>query len=244
MKILVTGATGFIGRRLSTLLVADGHAVTAVGRHICEVLGVEHLQVPELNPVCINRSLGARSFDAVVHLAAAGVDPQQRNLATLTAINVELPIFLASLAAERGAQALLLAGSSAEYMPAIDARPLTEDSPLETERPYGASKAAGGMNAMAFGAARGLPVVVLRLFNVFGPGEAPHRLLPSLIHGLSYSRPVQLSAGSQVRDFVYVDDACAAFIDALHALSQKTLVAGAYNVCTGIGSTVGEFSRH
>lgn len=179
----------------------------------------------------------------MIHLAAAGVSPTDRDSSTIFRVNASLAPQIVSIAAKLGARAVVLAGSSAEYRSPQQFVPLDEDAPLETGKLYGASKAAGGILALANGAAEGLPVGVLRLFNVYGPGEGPHRLLPSLVRDLVASRQVKLSAGTQIRDFVHIDDVCGGLIAALTALADKKMPAGAYNLATGTGRSVGDFAR-
>jgi nucleoside-diphosphate-sugar epimerase len=243
VRILLTGATGFIGGRLARRLVSGGHEVISLGRRPCGIAGVEDRVIERLEVPCIGEGLAGRRFDAVFHLAAAGVAPEQRDAAKLFALNSELPAAIVAAAAAGGASAVVLAGSSAEYRQSGDGKPLTEQAPLETSRLYGASKAAGGRLALACGAGQGVAVGVARLFQVFGPGEPPHRLLTSLVEGLQRKQPVPLTPGSQVRDFVHVDDACSGMLALLAALRSGSLPSGAYNISTGKGRSVAEFAR-
>jgi nucleoside-diphosphate-sugar epimerase len=243
-NVLLTGASGFIGARLARTLVAGKVDVTCVGRTPCLVPGVTNLPVTTLTVEQIDAALGQGArFDGMIHLAAAGVTPTDRDSTTIFRVNAFLAPQMASIAARLGARAIVLAGSSAEYRSPQQLIPLDEDAPLETSKLYGASKAAGGILALANGAAEDLPVGVLRLFNVYGPGEGPHRLLPSLIRDLAAGQPVKLSAGTQVRDFVHVDDVCAGMIAALTALADKKMPSGAYNIATGTGHSVSDFAR-
>lgn len=226
------------------MLVESGVHVTNAGRHPCKIPGVSNLLVPALTIEHLGAVLPARShFDGMIHLAAAGVNPGDRDRHAIFDVNATLAPQIVSLAAALGVKAVVMVGSSAEYSAAREAQPLTEDAPLETQKIYGASKAAGGILALASGAGEALPVGVLRLFNVFGPGEAAHRLLPALARSLANEQPVRLSPGTQIRDFVHVDDVCAGLIAALRALSDGRMVSGAYNLATGNGVAVGEFAR-
>jgi nucleoside-diphosphate-sugar epimerase len=241
MRILLTGATGFIGRRLAKHLISRGDSVLAIGRRACGIAGVEEIHLPQLDAEGIECAVRHTSFDAVVHLAAAGVNPAERDEKTLMTINSLLPAMMVSIAAKRGAKAVVMAGSSAEYQACAQA--LTEQSALEVRKLYGASKGAGAMLALAQGVRNDIPVAVVRLFNVYGPGEAPWRLLPCLLQNLTAGRPVRLSAGTQVRDFVYVDDACAGLIATMEASVRRELPGAAYNLATGRGNTVADFAR-
>lgn len=242
MRVLLTGGSGFVGTRLAQQLIAHGVRTVNAGRRPCAVPGVENISISDLGD--LRSAVGTQMhFDGLIHLAAAGVRPEDRDRKAIYRVNAAAAPAIVSLGASVGARAIVMVGSSAEYRAPRDETPITEDCPLETRKVYGASKAAGGILALAEGAALSVPVAVVRLFNVFGSGEAPHRLLPSLFRGLTERRPVKLSPGTQVRDFVYVDDACAGLRVALSALGDGRLPSGAYNLATGRGATVKEFAN-
>lgn len=244
MRVLMTGGSGFLGARLGGYMIGRCiERVINIGRSPSLHSLVHSITVPDLVPAVIDDVLGDEKFDVVLHLAAAGVDPDDRDVKVLTRINRDLPGWLVAFAAARGAKAVLLTGSSAEYRPAPPGTLLTEDMPLEAEKTYGASKAAGGQLALEQGVALGLPVAVIRIFNIYGPGEAKHRLLPSLIRSLKDGKPALLSPGTQVRDFVYADDVCNGLWMALAALMEGRMASGAYNLCTGHGTSVADFAR-
>lgn len=242
MRVLVTGASGFVGSNLVQRLVRAGHDVISVVRAAAPSVPGEQLVVGGLDIYELRRVLSGRTIDTVVNLAAAGVHPGDRDPENLSRINAYFPSELVRLAADRGARALVHVGSSAEYSVSDSASPIMESSPLEVRRLYGASKAAGGLLARALGEQFGLPVAVLRLFNVFGPGEASHRLFPSLVSSLRRSDCVALSAGTQVRDFMHVDDVCEGIEVVLEKLSEKSSIAGTFNLATGCGTTVRDFA--
>lgn len=243
-RILLTGGTGFIGKRFARQLVDRGNAaVTVVGRHPCPVEGVENVRVAELEFSTISRALDGSRFDAVIHLAAAGVHPSDRELDRLTAINALLPAQIVQLACRHGARAVVMAGSSAEYLPPHPGAAVSEIDALEFRKLYGASKAAGGLLALATATHLGIPAANLRIFNAYGPGEAPHRLLPSLVTKLTRGERVELSAGTQVRDFIHIDDVCNGLWESAQALLDGRLATGPYNLCSGEGHSVEAFAR-
>ena len=101
---------------------------------------------------------------------------------------------------------------------------------------YGASKAAGGRWGAALARSLGLPFQWVRLFGVFGPGEAPHRLLPYVHDRLSRGERVDLTAGLQWRDLLYVEDAAKGLLRAAEIALEGRL--GPFNLCTGEPVTV------
>jgi nucleoside-diphosphate-sugar epimerase len=95
---------------------------------------------------------------------------------------------------------------------------------------YGAAKAATGIFGSALARQAGIPFVTLRLFNIFGVGEAPQRLIPYLIDCLGRSEPADLTPGDQIRDLTYVDDV----VDAIRTAATSRLEPySAYNICSG-----------
>jgi nucleoside-diphosphate-sugar epimerase len=247
MNALVTGATGFIGRHLVDRLLALGASVSVLVRPGRDVPApwrgrVALIECPDLTSTGLRRAVAAHSFESVFHLAAYGVAPTERDPDPIMRVNVELPSALVRLCRERGAN-LIMTGTFSEYArPAGEAR-LTEQSPLQSAKIYGSSKAAGGLLAAALAAELDVRFRLLRLFKVYGAGEAPHRLLPNLIASLRHGRRVALSAGTQVLDFVYVKDAVDACVRADADMAAQARAASAtWNVCTGKGHSVRAFA--
>jgi nucleoside-diphosphate-sugar epimerase len=178
----------------------------------------------------------------IVHLAAYGVSPQDRDPLAMQRVNVDLAAAIVRAAADCGA-AVVSAGSCAEYAQPNELKRLSEDAPLEHAKLYGSSKAAGGLLALATAAALGVPMRHLRLFNVYGPGEASHRLIPSLVAQRGTGRRVSLSSGSQIRDFIHVDDVTTGIATAGRRL-QAGIIKGSkvLNLCTGVGTSVRDFA--
>jgi nucleoside-diphosphate-sugar epimerase len=222
IRALITGATGFIGRCLAPRLAAEGFLVTSLQRSPEDVRGVdETITLPLLTPDSVAGALRSRSFDCLFHLASYGVNPGHRDLSEMFRINVDVTRTLVEIAASWPGASVVMSGSGAEYDLSNATSPVSEFQPLESFKSYGASKAAGGLLALAAARASNLPLAYLRLFGVFGPGEAAHRLLPSLVEQLRQKKRVPLSAGDQLRDFLYVEDVVSALIAAVRFLGQS-----------------------
>jgi nucleoside-diphosphate-sugar epimerase len=244
---LVTGATGFIGRHLVAGLLDAGMRVVALVRDPSRLpdrlrVAVDCIGCTDWSEAGVRAALAAQPFDRVFHLAAYGVRPTDRDPSAMVQINIDLPAAIVRLCQERGAT-LVMAGTFSEYQRPVDETPLTEQSPLETAKIYGASKASGGRKTSALATSLGVRLRYLRFFHVYGEGEAPHRLLPSLVNGLARAEHVPLSAGRQIRDFLYVKDATEACIRAADDMASPSRAPTAiWNVCTGKASSVRAFA--
>ncbi|MBL8664631.1 MAG: NAD(P)-dependent oxidoreductase [Candidatus Odyssella sp.] len=239
---LVTGASGFLGRALVARLRGNGWRVAAAGRARSALPPAEHaLRLEAPDAAAIGRALAGARIDLVFHCAAYGVSPADRDPAAMFAANVAAPAAWAEAAAALGARAFVHVGSCAEYGTAAQGQPIREDAPLAARDPYGASKAAGAIWARARAAALALPFVWVRPFGIFGPGEAPHRLLPHLHARLRLGRRAALTPGAQMRDFLHVDDAAAGLV-AIGAAALAGL-AGECNLCSGHAVSVRAFAE-
>jgi nucleoside-diphosphate-sugar epimerase len=245
-RILIIGASGFIGRRLTKKLAEAGHGVVVAKRRgsvTSEVAG-ENLKIvilPDDTYDGLPGAISGTAIDMIVNCAAYGVHPHDRDPNQMYIVNVALPVALVELAARKQA-GLIHLGSSAEYAAGGLESPVSEDATVEAYKFYGGSKYCGGALMNLKARAIDVPSAVLRLFNVFGPGEGDHRLLPTLTGKLHRRERAALSAGNQIRDFIYVDDVVAAIVAAMNALHDGLLSGGEFfNVSTGIGTPVRQF---
>lgn len=241
MKILVTGCSGFIGTRFQArsrheLYLYDRFTPSNRGRH--NIIPFEPIDSTELTQL-----LRPINVDAIVHMAGAGVDPTDRNLDNLVQTNSILSYKIVELASNIGARCVIVLGSCSEYAPLDSERKIVETDATDTAKAYGTTKACGSSLALMSGGILGVKVIIARLFNVYGPGERPHRLLPMLLSGLSRSEKVHLSSGKQWRDFIYIDDVCEAIDELISCSDRDDFQSSIYNVCTGIGTTVQTFAQ-
>ena len=232
MKVLVTGANGFIGSEVVRILVDARHEVVALDRpaapanRLTAVADrIERVAIDLDEPPAVRGLVEAVRPEALIHLAwyANPVDylVSPANLASLSATAGLVEAALAT-----GCRNLVLAGSCVEYRP-LD-RALREDDPIEPGTLYGTCKHAAWLVTKALASSAGAELAWARVFHLHGPGEDPRRLIQWVASELRAGRSVELTDGSQVRDHLHVTDVAAGLVALLSAGAS-----GVYNVCSG-----------
>lgn len=235
-RVLVAGGTGLVGSALVSLLRARGDRISVLTRFPSRVPPlVDAIALERWHPEAVETALDGLGFDLLFNLAAYGVDPADNDPREALVVNCEVARRLVSIAARAQAR-LVHVGSVFEYAPWPHRYSIPEDAPLETGLAYGTTKAQGSLAVLATARQIGSPVLVARLFGVYGASERPHRLLPSLLSALMTNRRVPLSTGEQVRDVMHVDDAA----EGLVALAEIVASASSdiVNLCTGEPTSV------
>lgn len=245
--ILVTGAAGFLGLHLLPALRRAGARIVAVSRRppldkVAREIA-EWISIADWTPDALVKELGGKDWTGAIHGAAYGVAPADRSAAEMANINVSCSAALANLAVNRKAKAYVHVGSSAEYAAGDGNSLLTAGSAVEAGKLYGTSKACGTLISHAIAVSGGMPFAAARLFNLYGPGEARHRLLPTLVSHLTAGQQVPLSPGMQLRDFCFVADVAECLTAMVAQLASQQARSGIYNVCTGLGTTVRSFAE-
>lgn len=221
VEIVVTGAGGFIGRRLCRLLTMQGRSVAGWTRSLVD------LENPEKVAGLMASARPAITF----HLASAGVDAARAHDTDLVAREVAMVASLVN-ALPAGSR-LVMAGSMSEYG---GIGVLSEVDVPAPKTVYGIAKLAAGHYATAYGEERGLDVRIARLFGVYGTGEGPQRFFQTLLSGIRAGVPIPLSDGLQQRDFIHVDDAVLAMAQ-LAEIPRSTDCA-VVNIGTGVAVSV------
>jgi len=243
VKLLVTGGAGFIGSNFIRLLLASRNDVKIVNfdkltyagnlENLADVAGnprysFAHGDIAEAKAV--NEVLPG-GFDAVVNFAAeTHVDRSIEDASPFIRTNVMGTLLLLE-AARRVKLPLFLHISTDEvYGTAPAGESFREDAQLEPRSPYAASKASADHLVSAFAITYGLPVIILRCTNNYGPYQFPEKLIPLLIANVSEDKPVPVYGdGLHERDWLYVEDYCRAI-----ALVLEEGKAGeVYNVSAG-----------
>lgn len=223
MRIRVTGASGFLGQPL----------MRALGR-----LGTVSSLDGEVSDPATFASAG--TVDAVVHLAAQSNVPRSAQDPVGTwRTNVDGTLQVLEWARRDRVGRVVLVSSAHVYGRPLRS-PIDEEHPLHPRSPYGASKMAAEALAAGYHASYGLDVVVVRPFNVYGPGQAPGFLVPDILNPLRDGRAPVLGDPRPIRDYTFLDDAVAFLVKA--ATAPAVLAGEALNLGSGRGVSVAELA--
>jgi nucleoside-diphosphate-sugar epimerase len=210
--VFLTGATGFIGARLTARLLEAGIAVAAL------VLPSEVAHVPEglrafpgdvTDASAVASAIQATRPALILHLAAVGITHPGLPAVDACRVNVAGTLHVLEAARKVGsARRIVLVGTSYEY----GAR--RGDVGLDPFNAYSASKVAAWAFARAAYNAWAAPVVWARPFQVYGPGQRARALVPAAIHAALHGEDIRTTAGEQQRDFIFVEDVVAGLLAA------------------------------
>lgn len=229
MKVLVTGADGFIGSHLTEALVRCGHDVRAFIfynsfnswgwlNHCGEdITGKFEVFAGDIrDPQRVREAM--KGCEAVLHLAALIAVPYSYH-APDSFIDTNIKGTLNVVQAARDLSvAKVVHTSTSEVYGTARFVPITEDHPLQGQSPYSASKIGADQIAMAFYTSFGIPVTVLRPFNTYGPRQSARAVIPTVITQIADGkRRLKLGSIHPTRDFSYVADTVAGFIAALNS---------------------------
>ena len=236
MRVLITGVAGFVGHRLAGYLRDQGHQV--VGTYIETPPDLEGIELYEVNLLAEDRlreTVRQTAPEAVIHLAGLShVGDSWSRPADYFRINV-----LGTEGLLRSTKGLrFLAASSAEVYGAVpeDQQPIPEARTVAPQSPYALTKAAMERQAMAAGG------VVVRPFNIIGPGQASNFAMPTFARQLAAMKVEQqepvLKVGNLAarRDFIHLDDA----VQAYEVLLQQSEPGGFYNLGSGTAYSIQE----
>lgn len=222
MNVLITGAAGFIGSRLVQLLLSNGHHVHAVVRPNAAARFVENAEgkftvwpADLLDSRAVRAAVRAIEPDAAVHLAwytepGRYLHDQPKNLEALAASTA-----LLGQLTEVGCSRIVLGGTC------------LEDAVAPSQLFYAVAKRslhhlAGNLNSAT------TTIACCHVFSVYGPGEHERRAVPAVVRSLLHGQPVDVSAGKELRDYVYVDDVARAL-----CMVVESNEIGTFDVCSG-----------
>lgn len=242
-RVIITGATGFVGANLVHRLLRDGHDVHLFVRENYNPWRIEsirsemHLHEVDLGNIeTLTMAVRRIQPDWIFHLAAYGSYSSQTDLHKMVQTNVVGTVNLVEACLKVGFEAFINTGSSSEYG-FKDYAP-SEKEWLEPNSHYAVTKASATLFCRYTAQFQNVHLVTLRLYSVYGPYEEPTRLIPMLIlHGLKGELPPLVNP-NVVHDFIYIDDVIEAYVLTASVLEQEP--GAIYNVGTGVQTAMGE----
>jgi UDP-glucuronate 4-epimerase len=222
MKVVVTGAAGFIGSHLTERLLRDGHSVIGIDsfdtfydpqvkrRNIATAQADPNFALIEADirdGQAMENAIG-RDVDAIVHLAArAGVRPSIEQPALYTDVNINGTVVLLEIARQREIPKFVFASSSSVYGNNRKV-PFSEDDNVDFPiSPYAATKKAGELICHTYHHLYGIDMTCLRFFTVYGPRQRPDLAIHKFARLIEAGQPIPIYGdGTMRRDFTYIDD--------------------------------------
>ena len=209
MRVLVTGAAGFLGRHVTRRLIADGFEVTAFDLVDVGMLEARSVLGDLRDAEAVAGAVAGH--DVVVHIGAIGdvyLAGEQPELAA--AVNVTGSANIAAAALQAGAR--VVNASTWEVYGEPTYQPLDEEHPSEPDHPYNITKLAGEQILLAADHLRGLPVISLRLGTAYGTGLRPNSVFRIFIDRARRGDPITIQGdGKQGRQFTHASDIARAF---------------------------------
>ncbi len=239
MRVLVTGATGFLGSHVTRALVARGADVTVLVRRGSDPWRVADV-LPRLELVSADlaeaeasaRALQDAAAEVVCDLAWHGVGNRFHQDPSQVSANLKAHLDLLATAARAGCRRWIGLGTQAEYGP--QSARIDERCPPAPTTLYGAVKLSVGLLGGQLAAQAGMEFVWLRLFASYGPMDEPGWLIPSVTLRLLRRERPDLTAGTQKWDYLFVEDAAGAVVEAATAPTLD----GVFNLGSGRGVAV------
>lgn len=225
-NVLVTGATGFVGKNLVNKLLENKYNVIAVARtNFTKTQGVTSLKID----ISRGKIPIRQNVNSIIHLASmTNIDECAMNPKLCIKTNVMGTLEVLELARKKKAKMIYISSSHVYGNPIY--LPINEEHQINPVSMYGTSKAIGEDLCLRYADSYGIELAILRIFTVFGPYSQPYQIIGSIISQASKSNKIFLGNIDTKRDFVYVDDVVRAIIKATKTSFKKPSIC---NVGTG-----------
>jgi NAD dependent epimerase/dehydratase len=252
MKILITGADGFIGSHLTETLVREGHEVRAFVLYNSfnswgwldkcgdDLKGKFEVFTGDIrDPYGVLEAM--RGCDVVLHLAALIAIPYSYHSPdTYIDTNIKGTLNVVQAARLLGVRKVVHTSTSEVYGTARFV-PITENHPLQGQSPYSASKIGADQIALSFALSFETPVAVLRPFNTYGPRQSARAVIPTIISQIaSGKKEIKLGALNPTRDFTFVEDTVRGFIKAIDC---DSIIGSVTNLGSGFEISIGDTAK-
>ena len=241
-KILVTGATGFVGSNLVRRLICNGHDIHILTRNLSNkwrlfncFSDLHNHTVDLLNQEELRGLMNKIEPDVIFHLAISGMyGGVQRPDAEVIETNLLGTVNLINACNDIDYKCFVNTGSSSEYGPKKE--PMKETDICEPINLYGISKCAATLYGQSIALTKDKPIIGLRLFSPFGPFDDKSRLITYAITNALLNKPLLLGNPNAVRDYIYIEDVLDVYLQSIEIASE--LKGGVFNVGSGSQKTV------
>ena len=231
MRVLVTGADGFIGSHLVEMLTIKGYEVVALSQYnsfnywgwLEDIKSIKKVQIlsGDIRDPHFCKTI-TKNIDVIFHLAALIAIPFSYDAPdSYLDTNAKGTLNICQAARENG-NIRVINTSTSEVYGTAQYVPIDENHPLQPQSPYSASKIAADAMAMSFFNAFDLPVTIARPFNTYGPRQSARAVIPTIITQIASGvKELKLGDLTPTRDFNYVEDTCLGMISILE--SENTI---------------------
>jgi nucleoside-diphosphate-sugar epimerase len=246
MNIALTGGTGFIGSHFLKQALAAGHSVRALRRSPSS-----KPRIPiDKQPQWLDRQLDEvtaeelQGCEVLVHLAAHTGNVPYDSLANCLRWNLIAVLALLEQARLAGIRRFMVAGSCFEYGRSGERyAAIPTDAPLEPTNSYAASKAAASIALRQWAEEHQLSLEILRVFHVYGEGEAETRFWPSLRRAALAGEDFPMTGGQQIRDFMPVQSVAEIILERVSITDNCASVVKVFNLCSGEPKSIRSFAE-
>lgn len=235
-KILVTGATGFVGANLVRHFLKKGANISILKRQQSNLWRIKdiinQISIYDANLIDyarVDKAVKRIKPDVILHAATYGGYVTQDNMALIIKTNFDGTVNLLDSCLKRGFEFFVNTGSSSEY--GIKDSPMRESDLLEPVTLYGVSKAAASIYCQCVAKKHNLPIVTLRLFSPYGYFDDGSRAVSYIILSCLKNKTVNISSPDSMRDFIFIDDVVDSYEKALGR--NSSIGSGIFNIGSG-----------
>lgn len=244
--ILITGGLGFIGINLTNrILSTTKDNVIIISRKRAAAIPPNYVNSKRVRIIYTDLSNEVRLEEAVqkstiiIHLASSTTLPISiKDTSSMLKTQIIGTINLLTFAQKHGIKKVLLFSSGGVYGNRIKGKKMDENHPLKPINTYTASKLSSDIIAKAFYLTYKTPIIILRLFNVYGPHQKTNKVIPIFISKLLRNQLILLNhSGKQIRDFIYIDD-LTDLVQLILKSPIREMAGETFNICTGNGTSM------
>jgi nucleoside-diphosphate-sugar epimerase len=237
-RVLLTGASGFIGKSVAAALRGHADEIHCVFHSARQMTDSRHHTVDLLDPAQVDRLIERLQPTHLMHFAwYAEHGKYWTSPLNLDWVAASLKLFQSF--ASNGGRRAVFAGTCAEYDWSIQTPLFNEETtPSNPATLYGTCKNSLRMIVEKFAAQANIPTAWGRIFFLYGPGENPNRLVPSIVNPLLKDQPAIVRSGAHVRNLMHADDVAAAFV---HVMDSPAT--GIVNIAHPQSSSLGDVAR-